>query len=191
MATPIQFLTAILLLSSFNAFTQQTPIFQEEHLLYVDARTELPVLVVNDTTAYTGFDFDSVLNITFPSHKLFSHRDSQCYTLKANNKNYLIGRGAGPVTQIDSTAYKRIDRSFEHKNQYGANSFSYNNILYLWGGYGLFTFKNILIKYNFKTREWEEVDTYGRLPEERTHALQYVTEKHLYVFGGYTKKKIS
>ena len=38
---------------------------------------------------------------------------------------------------------------------------------YDFGGYGLFTFKNILTKYDFKTREWELVkySDYNNIPE--------------------------
>jgi hypothetical protein len=64
----------------------------------------------------------------------------------------------------------------------------YNKEIYFYGGYGLFTFKNILTKYDFQTREWIEVRTFSEVPmETRESAFSYLINKDLYVFGGNTK----
>jgi hypothetical protein len=66
-------------------------------------------------------------------------------------------------------------------------TFVYNKTIYFFGGYGLFTFKNILTKYNFITKEWDEIETNGIPPTPRSKAHGIVTGNNLYVFGGYEK----
>ncbi len=76
------------------------------------------------------------------------------------------------------------------RNQYGALHFVYNNEIYFFGGYGLFTTKNILTKYIFKTKDWIEVQTWveeGQKPEPRAGANSFIKGEYLYVFGGNAK----
>jgi hypothetical protein len=190
MALQLRYSLTLLLVSNFGLLAQQSPSFQENHILYVEASTELPVLVVNDSTAYKGFNFNTQLDIQFPEIDLFLEPQG-FYSISIQKRNFLIGGGCGPVVEINNQKIARIDHSFNHKNQYNGNAFSYDNSLYLWGGYGLFTFKNILVKYDFNTHEWGEVTTYGTLPGKRSSALQYRTENYLYVFGGYYKNPLN
>jgi hypothetical protein len=102
-------------------------------------------------------------------------------------KTYLVHEGCGPVLEFRNDSIVRIDNSFLHRNQFGSARFVFNNEIYFYGGYGLFTYKNILTKYDFQTREWTEVKTYSDVPlETRKNALSYLINNDLYVFGGYT-----
>jgi hypothetical protein len=103
-------------------------------------------------------------------------------------KTYLVHEGCGPVLEYRNDSIVRIDNSFLHRNQFGAVRFVYNNEIYFYGGYGLFTFKNILTKYDFQTREWIEVRTFSEAPmETREGAFSYLINNNLYIFGGNTK----
>jgi hypothetical protein len=91
----------------------------------------------------------------------------------------------GPVLEWRNDSLVRIDNSFLHQNQYGAASLVYKNEFYYFGGYGLFTFKNILTKYIFKSREWMAVQTFGEeLPSLRRDANRILIGDQLYIFGG-------
>ena len=103
-------------------------------------------------------------------------------------KTYLVHDGCGPVLEFRNDSIVRIDKSFLHQNQYRAVRFAYNNEIYFYSGYGLFTYKNILTKYDFQTREWIEIKTFSKAPlETRENAYSYLIENDLYVFGGNTK----
>ncbi|MDK2771260.1 MAG: hypothetical protein KYX68_03375 [Flavobacterium sp.] len=105
------------------------------------------------------------------------------------DKNYFVHKGCGTVYEFRNDSIIRIDNSFEHKSQFNASTFIYHDEIYYFGGYGLFTFKNILTKYDFKTREWELVkySDYNNIPKPRSHALTYLIDDDLYVIGGFTE----
>jgi len=106
-----------------------------------------------------------------------------------NGKNYLVNTGCGEVYELKNDSIVRVDNSFQQKNQYNSNTFVYKNEIYYFGGYGLFTHKNILTKFDFKTKEWELVKykDYTKIPEPRQAALSFLKEDLLYVISGYTE----
>ena len=104
-------------------------------------------------------------------------------------KNYLVASGCGEVYEFRNDSIVRIDNSFDQKNQYNACSFVYKNEINEWGGYGLFTFKNILTKFDFKTKEWELVkySNYKNVPLPRDKAISFVKDDYLYILSGFTQ----
>lgn|GEM_PF-2549918 len=107
--------------------------------------------------------------------------------IQVKARNFLIHNGCGEVYEIKSDSIIRIDNSFQHKNQYFANVFTYKDEIYFWGGYGLFTYKNILTKFNFTTKEWDILkynDYKNQIPEPRKMALSYIENDNLYIYGG-------
>ena len=135
---------------------QQNFKIEDSYLLFEDAQTKEPVLLYNDSTLVRGHDFKNHQTIDFPKGLIPS--DFNHYSFQLQQRNYMVDRGCGPVVQFKNNTFTRIDNSFQHKNQYGAVPFQYKNNIYLWGGYGLFTFKNILTKYSFDTHEWNIVE---------------------------------
>jgi hypothetical protein len=82
----------------------------------------------------------------------------------------------------------RINDAYLQRNQFTAVHFVFQNEIYFFGGYGLFTTKNILTKYNFKTKDWIEVQTRSeKYQEPRSDAYSYILGEDLYVFGGILK----
>jgi hypothetical protein len=75
------------------------------------------------------------------------------------NKGYLMHNSGGVIYQFDGLNFKRIDESFEFNTQYQSFPFLYNGSIYNFGGYGLFTFKNIITYFNESKRETEYVVT--------------------------------
>ncbi len=154
-----------------------------EYLLFKEAKSSEPILILGDSILYKGKPLQQkkYLHSQYPS----VIKDYFPFTIQS--KTYLVHRGCGPVLEFRNDSIVRIDNSFPHQNQYFASPFTYNNTIYLFGGYGLFTYKNILTKYNFKTKEWEEEETFGTTPSPRRFALNIVINKDLYLFSGYEK----
>ena len=155
----------------------------EEHLLFKEAKSSQTVLILNDSVLYKGNPLYQKRLIFKPD--LDNLKSYIPFTI--NNKNYLIYHGCGPVLEWRNDSIVRIDKSFFHKNQYGAVSFVYNKKVFFWGGYGLFTHKNILTQFNFKTKEWDEVETFGTPPSPRRQAHGIIINTNLYIFSGYEK----
>ena len=99
-------------------------------------------------------------------------------------KTFLLYPGGGLLYTFHLGVIERIDASFPHRNYHDAHLFSHNNVLYLLGGYGLWTTKNNLLRYNFSSNEWEKVVTYGELPSNGFWGISAVqTDEALYVIN--------
>ena len=77
--------------------------------------------------------------------------------LENNSKGYLMHSSGGILYQFDGTKFDRLDDSFIFNSQYQSFPFLHNNNIYNFGGYGLFTFKNILTYFNLSKKETEIV----------------------------------
>ena len=58
------------------------------------------------------------------------------------NKTYFVLNGGGPVLQLEKDSLFRIDNSVEQRNQFGAATFKHDNKLFMYGGYGFWSFKS-------------------------------------------------
>lgn len=160
---------------------------EDEFLLFEDAITKEPVLMYNDSTLATGFNFTkSNIRTSFPKNLERNYFNS--YQFNINEKTYLVDAGCGPVVHYQNTKFTRIDKSFLHKNQYDAIPFQYKNEIYLWGGYGLFSYKNILTKFNFKTQEWGDVpqNFEKEIPPAQSSITFAKTKDKVYILKGRT-----
>ncbi len=155
----------------------------DEHLLFKEAKSSQAVLILNDSILFKGNPLQK------KSFRHGSYLESLKHYLPLNlkDKTYLVYHGCGGVLEWRNDSIVRIDKSFLHKNQYGATVFKYDNKIFFWGGYGLFTYKNILTQFNFKTKEWDEVETFGTPPSPRKQAHGVIVNDFLYVFSGYEK----
>ena len=80
------------------------------------------------------------------------------HVYQTSEGTYFVHSGGGAVLFYDGTSLERVDDSFYHQNQYGGKSFVYENQIYLFGGQGLFTAKNILTRYDKQLREWISIN---------------------------------
>ena len=103
------------------------------------------------------------------------------------SKNYLLYPGGGLLYLFENGTVKRIDRSFPHRNQYGAYFFSHKDNLYLIGGYGFWQTKSIITKFNFNSGDWEVVTAFGQSPEGIDQGTFFIKDDNLYVFDFLTR----
>ncbi|MEZ4876578.1 MAG: hypothetical protein R2805_03385 [Flavobacterium sp.] len=56
-----------------------------------------------------------------------------------------------------------------------------------------FTFKNILTKFDFKTKEWELVkyNDYKNVPSPRSKAISFINGDNFYLISGYSENQES
>ena len=161
---------------------------ENKFLLFEDAITKEPVLMYNDSTLATGFNFTkSNIRTSFPKNLERNYFNSYQFNIK--EKTYLVDDGCGPVVHYQNTKFTRIDKSFLHKNQFNAIPFQKNDEIYLWGGYGLFSYKNILTKFNFKTQEWGDItqNFENEIPPVQSSKTYVKTKDKIYLFGGKTQ----
>ena len=164
--------------------TAQNFEFNGDFLLFREAKTKQPVLIVNDSLVYKGF---AMKRIAF-KHTEYPARLNEYVFFNIGKKTYLVHDGCGPVLEFRNDSIVKINDNYLHHNQFNAVNFVYRNEIYFFGGYGLFTTKNILTKYNFITKDWIEIQTHSEKSQEpRSSAYGYLKGDNLYVFSGGAK----
>lgn len=180
MIKKIKILFFFLFVVNFKLVAQDFQL-KEDCLLFREAKTKQSILIIEDSILLNVKTLkQSKLKHTFYPDKLIHYKN-----LNIKDRTYLVHDGCGPVLEFRNDSIVRIDHSSLQQNQCAAVSFVYKNEIYFFGGYGLFTFKNILTRYDFKTKEWYSVQTFGyEIPSPRSAALGIKINDNLYVFGG-------
>ena len=105
--------------------------------------------------------------------------------INSKDNTYLLLDGGGPVLQLKNDSIIRIDNSVEQKNQFGAANFTYKNKMYMYGGYGMWSFKNYTTYYDFSSNQWELFITQSqKQPHSRWKPIFNLVGNKLYVLGG-------
>ena len=170
-----------LLLLSWASFSQTIEnndflIVEGESLKYFYILTEdgyyISELEGENTFKEYSKDIPKSLNVPF----------STLIPLLHNSQTYLLYPGGGILYTFSDGSIDRIDRSFPHRNQYGAHFFSYKENIYLIGGYGYWQTKSIITKFNFNSGDWELVNTKGQEPVGIDRGTYFIDNNKLYVF---------
>lgn len=101
---------------------------------------------------------------------------------------YLMHNSGGVIYQFAGMNFIRVDESFEFNTQYQSFPFLYNGSIYNFGGYGLFTFKNILTYFNDSKKETELIATttsISKSPFGRKKMFGQIVGDHLFIGSGY------
>ena len=105
--------------------------------------------------------------------------------IKINGVFFFIQNVGGLVLKLFNNDLKRIDKSFNHKMQIASTIFKYNNEIYRYGGYGFFSAREFIVKFDFETNEWESVKVNGELiPAARFSNAFSIDENNLIIIGG-------
>jgi hypothetical protein len=112
--------------------------------------------------------------------------------IRHQNSIYFLFPGGGVLYQYKNNRIIRVDESFPHRNQFSGFFFSFNDGLYLLGGYGYWEAKNHLTKFNFKSGSWDIVKVEGTAPKGGINQGSFVLEDDkVFVYDFYFKKNNS
>lgn len=112
------------------------------------------------------------------------------FPLAIGKKHYLfVLDGCGMVYELKNDTLRRIDKSYDQKNQFGSALYAYNGKPHMFGGYGLFAIKNTHTFFDFVSKEWYEVGDKGTkaYPEPRNAPYYIQSSKDLFILGGVKK----
>ena len=179
-----RFFFCLFTLLTATFLTAQTIPRTDNICFFQDAKTGQPITIVNDSLVYKGeLKNPSILKHTDYPEVLERYK----YHFNINKHTYLVNVGCGPVLEYRNDSIVRIDNSFLQKNQYGAAPFVYKNQICLFGGYGLFLFKNLITRFDFKTKEWFRLYTEEEeKPSERNGTVNFNYPKGMYIFAGFS-----
>ena len=140
---------------------------------FFEYKTPLPSEFLNIQTS-TSTSLQALVPLTVSS-------DSQRAQFN-KRRVYLLYPGGGVLYEFFNGSINRIDSSFAQRNQYAGAFFSYNNQLYLLGGYGFWKTKSILTKFNFNSGDWEYIKTSGAPPKGISNPVFTIKDNSLYLF---------
>lgn len=180
--------------SQLQGDSTNVPYFTDGEYLYadIDSEGQRVFIVVDDWIWKYDLQDDSW-------EKLLSLRDLDepvsefefGYNQYTGNVNFW-SRGVGKMYKADleSKQIRRVDQSFNHRNQFLHTAFYRDSTLYAFGGYGYWRWENIITFYHPELQEWvlQNVDVDSKKPSGRVpHAGIYDKEKDaLYIYGGRT-----
>jgi hypothetical protein len=104
------------------------------------------------------------------------------------DNGYIMHNSGGITYKFDGTNFSRIDDSFEFNTQYQSFPFLYKGVIHNFGGYGLFTFKNIITYFNEAKKETELVQVKTPLslnPTGRNKMLAQLAGDNLFIGSGF------
>ena len=105
-----------------------------------------------------------------------------------NGDLYFLYPGGGILYKYSEKKLKRIDQSFPHRNQFSGYFFSFQNELYLLGGYGYWTAKNSLTKFDFQSGSWDIVPISNEGPDGGINQGSFIKKGNsIVVFNFYGK----
>jgi len=100
---------------------------------------------------------------------------------------FLVKATGGPVYQVLDSAIVRIDKSYDHKMQDGGAIFSRNDTIFIQGGYGFWSVRNIMVYFDPHSSEWElyRNNKQSETPPGLTGHQHFIEGDSLFVFGGW------
>jgi hypothetical protein len=98
---------------------------------------------------------------------------------------YFVFGGCGVVYAKKGNVIQRHDHSFYQMNQFNGSFFMDEGEPRIYGGYGLFTNKNIITRYDTIEREWFMINSGQCRPPAGIKNLIKKNKYHYYVFDGF------
>ena len=172
-----------LLLSSFS-FSQSLS-FSDENLIHslLSLKNERMYLFYTNKLIDVNLNDFSTKDVLYDS----SNIDLKYFIpVSVNFKNYFLDPLGGGVYLFENYKIKRIDTSYKHRMQIESSVFTYKNGIYKYGGYGFWSNRNFITKFNFETNQWDFVTHLNskELPSGSHKSIVKMIEDDLYVYGG-------
>ena len=93
----------------------------------------------------------------------------------------------GHVLEWNNDTIRRIDYSYDHRNQLNSAIFQRNDTIFRFGGYGFFESRNFFTYFDYKTKEWNAYKTNeGPEPPGLSGVKYFVDAEGFYLLGGNT-----
>jgi hypothetical protein len=185
-----RFAYLLLLLSPFFAFAQKRIELVHENAFSFYDYQEKAFCVLDDSTFLWKFDAKKDkwekspidLKIEVPFAKFL--KDFMPMSDKGTPVYFVFG-GCGVVYAKKGNVIQRHDHSFYHMNQFGGSFFMDQGEPRIYGGYGLFTSKNIITRYDTINREWFMVYSSLNRPPAGEGNIILKHQGNYYVFDGF------
>ncbi len=117
----------------------------------------------------------------------FGIRQMQLSFVEDQSAGYIFHESGGKIINYNGSRFSVYHNSAEYRNQYGSLPFLYNKNPHIFGGFGLFTHKNIIAGYDKLQMDWVKVQTktpINSLPQPRFNLCGGYIGENLFVGPG-------
>ena len=176
----------VLLLLLFSTFSfSQTLVVSDTDLMntYISIENERMYLFYTDRIIDVNLKDLSTKENLFDFLKI---KIKDFIGVSVNFNDYFLDPQGGGVYLFENHKFKRIDTSYKHRMQIESSVFTYKNEIYKYGGYGFWSNRNFITKFNFETNQWDFVPHLNskELPSGSHKSIVKMIEDDLYVYGG-------
>ena len=176
----------VLLLFLFSTFSfSQTLVVSDADLIntYISIENERMYLFYTDRVVDVNL---KDLSIKEDLYDFSNIKITDFIGVSVNFKYYFLDPQGGAVYLFENNKFKRIDTSYKHRMQIESSVFTYKNEIYKYGGYGFWSNRNFITKFNFETNQWDFVPHFNseELPSGSHKSIVKIVEDDLYVYGG-------
>jgi len=181
-----------LLLFPFSVFSQSTIIKDSDKIIktFVSDVSEEAYVFYRDHVSFINLNTLKLKDTVFDFNSIDVEKFLQIST---HSKNYFLDPFGGGVFLFENYTLSKIDNSFQHRMQIESSQFIYKENIYKYGGYGFWSDRNFITKFDTKTKEWELVPFLNSktVPKGRHHSIIKVIGDTLYVIGGISLNELN
>lgn len=143
-----------------------------------------------DTLSFVGQSnhwnrFEGKFEKSFEFNEISPEVNYRNYSLiQIDSTFYAVERGLGQIYQISNSSFKRIDRSFSMRNNFGHIVYSYEGYIYSYGGYGFWSFHPYVVRFSWDNGDWNFIKHKKPLPPGRSKPFYQQDKGKIYLMGG-------
>lgn len=150
-----------------------------EHLIFPEG--EGFTIITKDSVYHTLNGKD------FTARRHYFAEDIYRFDLVPSNdpEKFFIANGGGLVLKYENDTLQRVDQSYRWRSRYNSLVAATNDTIYLFGGYGEFTFYNDLLRFDESTREWVELPVQEPRPSRMSNSIGYLDLDNRSIYVGF------
>jgi len=173
------------LIFNCHAFAQSELVLKGTPLTFYDYNKSSFVLI-DDSQSFQVYNFElgkfERFDLKFAADTSFQFIRNYFVPISTpDDGTYFVHAGCGVVYHFAGDSLYRHDASFYHRNQFNAYFFEHDNQIFMLGGYGMFTEKNILVQYNKLSRDWLLVPYQNAAPNGFLSPIVHKIDNMLYL----------
>lgn len=158
----------------------QVAVNQQEEIVYLFGKEKMIAYSIDDQS-YEIITYLDAPDFMAGCGAIYNPIDNSIYSYNMDDQSFSIFDLATKLWQIRVPEDQDLTSYWHHNNYFSEKDTS----LYLFGGYGHHEYKNIIMKCDLNSANWEEIQSAGYFFEPRYLAACAGARDTLYILGGY------
>jgi len=170
-----------LYLSLFLVIFPKSNLFCQETIHDIQFDTLDKKITLLTSTQIKSISIDSLSTTEFTSINLPNIKGNEFQLVG----DFLVHNSGGLVYDLKENPIRRLDKSFDHRMQYGSHTFIHQDTIFKFGGYGFFQSRNFFTYFSESIKEWEIYPINGSVIPKGTHGFTAIYKNgEYYIFRG-------